>query len=433
MPSGCPNQEAFFASLQRNMPLYKRLSVEWLSSLMRHRSVLDEEAGAVADTARILDEIGLKHERLRIPEDLPDDKFYTMTGSPKGDRQTGKENLVAFAPADEMRGGKSLILCSHLDVVDAEPGLGTPFAPRLVRDRAYGRGAADAKGPVTSVLLALKMLSDAGIRLQAPVEAHFVIEEEIGGNGALAVIRQRPRADGVVVSEPTSLNVHPAGRGALWFALVTKGVSTHMGRANEGVNAIEKAYVAIRLLRRYESRLLAQSRHYPQFERYKYPIQLNIGTMRGGVMPAMVPDLAIVEGGIGFLPNKTLAEIERELHRAIQDGGDEWLKNHYELRFNRLRNDAYAIPSDHPLPQALSQCCKARGKQGEIFGWNVSCDARLYAKVGKMPTVVFGPGNVAQAHASNEYVNISEVVKAAEILATFMISWCGSRPRMTRR
>jgi acetylornithine deacetylase len=205
-----------------------------------------------------------------------------------------------------------------------------------------------------------------------------------------------------------------------------------MGRAHEGVNAIEKAYEAIRLLRRYESRLLAQSQHYPQFERYEYPIQLNIGTIRGGVMPAMVPDAATVGGGIGFLPNKTLAGIERELHQAIQAGDDEWLKSHYELRFNRLRNDAYAIPSDHPLPQALSQCCKARGKQGEIFGWNVSCDARLYARAGKMPTVVFGPGDVVQAHASNEYVKISEVLKAAEILATFMISWCGNRTPAAR-
>jgi acetylornithine deacetylase len=128
------------------------------------------------------------------------------------------------------------------------------------------------------------------------------------------------------------------------------------------------------------------------FERYDLPVQLNIGTLHGGVMPAMVPDEAVLEGGVGFLPNKSLAEVEQDLHRAILGGDDPWLKEHYTLRFARLRNDAYGMSPDHPLPQTLLQCCKDSGVASDIFGWNVSCDARLYAKPGGMPVVIFGPG-----------------------------------------
>jgi acetylornithine deacetylase len=337
----------------------------------------------------------------------------------------GKENLVVSPACRPAGRGRSLILCSHLDVVDASPDFPAAFEPRREGDLLYGRGAADAKGPVVSILLALKMLTDAGIQPAAAVEVHLVVEEETGGNGALALIRQRPGADGVIVAEPTGLNVHPANRGALWFTLVTHGVATHMGRAHEGVNAIEKAAEAIRLLRGYEARLLAESLGYPQFERYDRPIQLNIGTIQGGVMPAMVPDRAVVEGGIGFLPNKTLGQIERELRETIRGGGDDWLREHHEFHFTRLRNDAYEIPATHPLPQTLARCCRQAGAAGDVFGWNVSCDARLYAKAGDIPTVVFGPGDIRQAHARDEGISLREILQAAEVLARFVIVWCG--------
>lgn len=418
--------EAISACLSGNGPRYRDLCVEWLSALVRCRSVSGKEAEAVEATASILDRIGVEFERVRMPADIRDDEYYTAPDSAPPDPWEDKDNLLAHAPALGVVAERSLIVCSHLDVVGVAEENADLFAPCVDGDCLRGRGAADAKGSAVSMLLALQALKDAGVRLRGSADLHLVVEEEIGGNGALAMVRERPPADGVVVCEPTSLHVHPANRGALWFKLITTGVSTHMGRAHEGVNAIEKAMEAIRLFRAYEARLLDESRTHPLFTRYEYPIQLNVGAIQGGVMPSMVPDAAVVEGGIGFLPGKTLNDIEQELHAAIQNGSDDWLKSHYELQFTRLRNEAYEIPPEHPLTQALAACCKAAGAPSEVFGWNVSCDARLYANVGGMPTVVFGPGDVKQAHSAGESVAIPEVVKAAEILARFMVSWCGA-------
>ena len=404
---------------------YEKLASRWLSSLIAHRSVLNEECGVLDEAARIAGTIPLECRRIPYPEATADDPFYTLPNGAKPEPWVAKDNLVAFLSGKRAAQGRSVILCSHLDVVDAAPEWPGAFEPKREGPRLIGRGAADAKGSVVSMLLALKILSDAKVELAGPVELHLVIEEEVGGNGALALIRERPKADAVIVGEPTSLNVHPANRGALWWKLTTFGVATHMGRAHEGVNAIEKAAEAMRLFRELETRLLAESRDYPLFERYERPIQLNIGTFHAGVVPSMVAEKAVVEGGIGFLPNKTLSDMERALHGAVAQSEDAWLKAHYELDFSKVRNDAYEIPGDHPLPVTLSQCCRESGEAGEVFGWNVSCDARLYAKAGGMPTVVFGPGDIRQAHATGEYIEISEVTKAAEILARFLVSWCG--------
>ena len=74
---------------------------------------------------------------------------------------------------------------------------------------------------------------------------------------------------------------------------------------------------------------------------------------------------------------------------------------------------------------ALQQACKQSGLNSEVFGWNVSCDARLYAKIGEMPTIVFGAGSILDAHARDEKIDFNDIVKAAEAMAAFVIEWCG--------
>ena len=130
---------------------------------------------------------------------------------------------------------------------------------------------------------------------------------------------------------------------------------------------------------------------------------------------------------MGFLPNRSLADVEEALREAVRSSGDAWLADHHTFTFDKLRNDAYKIPGDHPLPVAVQAACRSAGLESEVFGWNVSCDARLYAKVGRLPTVVFGPGDIRQAHAADESVDLGEVVTAAGVLARFMVSWCGAR------
>jgi len=197
-----------------------------------------------------------------------------------------------------------------------------------------------------------------------------------------------------------------------------------MGRKHEGVNAIEKSMEVIRHLLEYEKRLVAESQGVPLFERYERPVQVNIGILRAGDWPSTVPSEAILEGGIGFLPNKPMSRIKEEVAAVLAGIEDPWIQDHIQLEFPKLHNDAYAADANHPSVQTLAAACQEAGLPSEVFGWNVSCDARLYHHRGQMPAIVFGPGDIAQAHAANEYIEINQMRQAALAMALYMCRWC---------
>ncbi len=355
-----------------------------------------------------------------IEESIKSDPDYA--GLDLGLEYDGRHNLYVRAGSGEVN--RRLILQTHVDVVPAGDWPDA-FRPRVQGDAVFGRGACDCKGQAATLWLALAALEDAGIELRGRVCAQFVIEEEIGGNGALATILDGERADAAVILEPTGMNVHPACRGACWFRINIHGRSVHMGRKYEGVNAIEKAMSVIADLQAFETRLVEESLNQPLFERYDRPVQVNVGTIRAGDWPSMVPGECEIEGGVGFLPNKPMRVIQDELRQILAESEDPWIREHSRIDFPKLRNDAYAGDPNHPAVQCLASACLANGLPGDVFGWNVSCDARLYALRGGMPAIVFGPGDVKDAHSNHEQINLSDIAKAATVLAEFIVAWCG--------
>jgi acetylornithine deacetylase len=399
---------------------YRDQAVAWLSDLITFPSIQGQEAEAQAYVLRTMRELGLDADYREIPEDLVDDPEYSFSDNQQP--YAGRHNVVGRLGAGS---GRSVILQSHADVVPAS-GWDDGFTPRYDGEFVTGRGAADAKGDVVTILLALAGLRDAGFRPAGAIDAQVVIEEEVGGNGALALLRQGCKADGVVVVEATSFNVFPANRGAIWFRAKTAGRSVHMGRRHEGVNAIEKMVEVINRMLDYEKRLVAESRGQPLFERYEAPVQLCLGTLRAEGWPSMVAGECTMEGGVGFLPNKSMTQIKEELLAAVMATDDDWLREHFDLTFPKLHNDSFAMDPNHPLPVILNEAAISCGQPSEIFGWNVSCDARLYAKVAALPTVVYGPSDVAQAHSVGERMNVDDMLAAATGLALFLTRWCGN-------
>jgi len=372
-------------------------------------------------TGKHFAEMGWGASLTPIPEDITQDPEYTASD----DQQpyAGRANLVVRIPGEG--GGRSLILNSHNDVVPAGEWT-EAFSPRVEGDLVIGRGASDCKGNVTVLYLVARALKDLGLRLAGDLEMQVVIEEEVGGNGSLALIRQGHRAEGVVVLECCDLKVHPANRGVIWFRATVGGKPVHMGKIREGVSAIDKTYELISIWRRLEQRVIAESADQPLFAMYEQPVQMNVGTMHAGEWPSMVPARSVIEGGFGFLPNRSLEDIKGDLRRAVEEEGDEWLRSHYELEFPKLHNDAFETPAEHPLVAGLSRAAGEVGLDGTPTGWIVSCDARLFAKVGGMPTAVFGAGTLTDAHSDRETVRMGDVVRAAEALTLFVVGWCGT-------
>lgn len=391
----------------------------WLMDTIEFESVQGNEQGVQAYMKALLDGLGMNAEYREIPDDIFEDPEYSHNENEMS--YEGRYNVVATL--EGTGGGRSIILQSHTDVV---PGADwkDAFEPKFDGENVIGRGAMDAKGQVVMQTLAIAAIMDLGVELKGDIEQQVVLEEEVGGNGALALIRQGCSADGVVVGEGSSLNVFPANRGAIWFRAKTFGTPKHMGRRHEAENAIEHMMEAIQQMLKYEKKLIKESANYPLFERYEAPVQLCLGIIRAEGWPSMVAGECVLEGGVGFLPNKSMDQVKQELWDAVMETEDEWLKDHFELEYPKLHNDSYEIPGDHPLPVTIHSAVSQYEPSSEIFGWNVSCDARLYNRLAGLPTIVYGAADIDQAHSDNEKVSMTELVNGAKGLALGVINWC---------
>jgi acetylornithine deacetylase len=401
--------------MEKHLPAAVRFLMEAIAFPSTHGN----EAGVQDYIARRWQEAGFGVERHPIPDGIKQDPEYSC---PEVDRAfAGRDNLVV-----RLRGrgpGRSVVLNSHSDVVPADDWPDA-YVPRPEGDMVFGRGACDCKGCLAAMFLAACAMKDLGLPQAGEVIFQVVIDEEVGGNGTLALIREGLKADGAVVVEASSLRLHPANRGALWFRFDFEGRSCHMGRKHEGVNAIELACETIHILYEYEKELIEDKRRQPLFAHYKYPTQVNVGILRGGHFPSAVPGSAVMEGGVGFLPVRPMEQVKADLARCMETLGSDRLRSRYRLSFPKLHNDSYETPLDEPLVQAFHQAVVETTGHREITGWNVSCDARLLAKVGGMPTVVFGPGSIEHAHSAHEQVRLSEIAIAAETLVRFVGKWC---------
>ncbi len=317
--------------------------------------------------------------------------------------------------------GPTVVFNTHLDVVPPSENHPDAFSPHRADGKIFGRGACDAKGQVATLFALALILRERGAQPVGDLLFHVVIEEENGGNGTLAMIRRGVRADAAIVLEPTEMAVVPAVRGAMWFELHTFGRAAHSGSPGSRISALDKAVEAMRILRGYHDRLLAESRGLPLFDVFPDPMPVTFGECAAGTWPAAVPAKAVVRGVFGFLPNRTRAQVRDGMIESIRSEGDEWLRNHFELTFPMLHSEGNMLPVDHPLVTSLLGAVRKNKLQEKISAMTASCDAWLYNNQVRIPTVVFGPGSITHAHSAQEEIVLEDILTAASVLADFVM------------
>jgi len=316
--------------------------------------------------------------------------------------------------------GQSVVFNTHLDVVPPSEGQTEAFAPREEDGIIFGRGACDAKGQAATLFCLAMLLRQRGIRPSGDLIFHFVVEEENGGNGTLAMVRRGVKADAAIVCEPVEMAVVPAVRGAVWFELQTFGRAAHSGSVAGRISALDKAVQAMQILRDYHDRLLAESHGMPLFDQFPDPMPITFGQLVAGNWPSIVPAKAVVKGVLGFLPNRHRHEVQEEIREALLTYGDPWLREHFELAFPMLNSDGNMIPVDHPLVTALLEAVRRNGVRDKVMAMTSACDAWFYNNQARIPTVVFGPGSLSRAHAKEEQIALEDIVTAAAILSDFV-------------
>ncbi|WP_405115071.1 M20/M25/M40 family metallo-hydrolase [Micromonospora sp. NBC_01405] len=328
-----------------------------------------------------------------------------------------RANLHVRFPADA--GLSRVLFSAHVDVVPPAADFPDGFRPRVSGDAVVGRGTADTKGNIVMLAAALRCAAELGLPLSRAVELDLVVEEEIGGNGALSTILHGRDVSEVVVLEPTDLEVLHGHRGCLEFTVRIGGRASHMG--GDGVSAIDGAMEYIAALRGLEARLMAEAMADPDFAGYARPMQINVGRIAGGEWHGSIPALCSVGGAFGFHPRYSLDDVRGMLTDLVAGLGDPWLREHTDIRYEGIRNGAYVgDPHSAVATDLRREAQAATGRQRVPRAWSVSCDARLYHDHLAVPTVVFGAGQLAHAHSSAEQLSIAEWSQGVATLVGFL-------------
>lgn len=384
------------------------------------------ETPAQEATAELMTSAGLEVDLWEI--DLPE-----VQAHPACAWEIERERALGLVGSLEGAGeGRTLLLNGHVDVVPpGDEGLWSdpPFAG-VVRDgRIHGRGALDMKGPLMAGLFAMKAVGDAGVSPAGTVRLQSVVGEEDGGLGTLATLLRGYRGDGAVVMEPTQLAVAPVQAGCLNFRVRVPGRAAHGAVREEGVSAFEKLFLVYESIRALETRRNLKAADDPLFMRYRIPFPISVGTIRGGDWASSVPDHAAMEGRMGVRPDEEMDEARAELEDAVAGAAtaDPFLRERpptvewWGGRFLAARTD----PAD-PLVETLRTSAVATsGSAVAVEGVPFGADAGLLRRVGDIPTVLYGAGDIRRAHRPDEWVEVAELETMARTLAVTIVRFCG--------
>ena len=324
----------------------------------------------------------------------------------------GRPNVVVRVGGG---GGRSLMFNGHLDVVGTEGMVHAPFDAEERGGRLYGRGATDMKAGVAAMCAAAVRAADRGIAGEIVIAA--VCDEEMESLGTRALVASGVRADAAVVTEPTRLAIMPAHKGFVWSRLTVRGRAAHGSRYDLGVDAVRLAALVLAELDEVERGELPRRTH-PLLGR----ASLHASTMRGGVGWSTYPERCVVELERRTLPGERAEDALAEVRAACDRvrARRPALDADVELCFAAGPSD---VPAEAPIVRALGAALAGAGEGVRIEGMSAWTDCAHLNDAG-IPAVCFGPGDIALAHAAEEWVEVREIERAADVLERLAVGWC---------
>ena len=324
----------------------------------------------------------------------------------------GRPNVLArIGPT----GRSPLVLNGHLDVVGTDGMVHAPFEPLTVGDRLYGRGASDMKGGIAAMCVAAARAATRGA-LASEIIIAAVCDEEFESIGTRALLDDGLRATGAIVTEPTRLAVCPAHKGFAWIELTFHGHAAHGSRFDVGIDAVRHAGLLLAALDGFERTTLATRRH-ALLER-----------------PSL--HAAMIEGGTGWSTYAERCTLRIERRTIPGESGENALaeidalcatlaQSHATFRVtSRLvcAQPPSDLAVDAALTQAVSVAANTDGHAAPIEGLSCWTDAALFNQAG-IPALCFGPGDIARAHSAEEWVERSQIERAAHVLEMVCAGW----------
>ncbi len=348
-------------------------------------------------------------------------------------QQADQERCNIIATLKGNGTGKSLMLNGHLDTVPVD-GMDDPFGAVVKDGFMYGRGAADMKSGVAAMAYALILLKRMGAGLDGDLVFAGVIDEEAAkSTGSRVIAEQGPLTDFAIVGEPTGLFPVIAHKGIDYFEIEFSGKAAHSSLPKNGANAIFAAAQFITFVR---------EKLVPLYETLIHPLvgapTINVGLITGSAkinqdfllkksetFAGVIPDSATVYVDVRWTPLQSIPEILEHLNQAVNAILPDNPGVTAEVRYIPLPRPAMEIAQDAKLTSVLLKSTTAISPEtANVKGVSYFADSGILYGVGKIQSLVFGPGDIAVAHSIQERVEVSQIFKAAKIYAETALEVC---------
>lgn len=368
----------------------------------------------------VLEQMGAHIDMFDCPSDI-----YERTNviGPRDRNFSDRPNLVATW--DFGGDGPSIIVNGHMDTVGIDTFEGDPLSGEIRDGRMLGRGTSDCKGGVVAGVSAIKAVLSVADGLRGKLIFQSVVDEECNGSGAgtLACLDAGYTADKAVFVDGKDDTLTVGCSGCLTAAVDVKGMAGHAARGT-GVNAVEKAVLIHQAIYEFKRRREAQ----------RPDARINVGILRGGIHPAVVPAEAHLEMNMVYQLSE--AEESREATgiwggAVVRDAYEQWLRD-AEKEDEWLRDHPSTITwvkdlvpfdetEDQPLVRQLADAFEAvLGRRPDIdrmVAWTDACWPSAY---GKIPTVLYGPGAASAPHTDSEFIELEALMRCVKVLGTFL-------------
>ncbi len=331
------------------------------------------------------------------------------------DAYPGRPNVYSILRGSEEK--PVLMLNGHMDVVP--PGEGwtiEPFGGKIESGRLFGRGAADMKGGLSAMMVAMKSIALAKVELRGTLIFSAVVDEEQAEGGTKRMLESGIKSDFAVVGEPTGLRIASSSKGDVYYEITTLGKSAHSSTPELGTNAISKMAHIIEGINRLSKDL--KTRKHGLLGNPTY----SVGTIDGGTTTNVVPSRCKVTVDRRTLPGESAEDGKAELESMIKNlqGKDPELRAHVRML---VEASPMEVPPNHPFVLTAREAVRhVLGSDKGLIGLSGATDAQLLYNVAKIPSVVLGPGELSQAHRPDESVSLSEIAEAARIYVWLALS-----------
>jgi succinyl-diaminopimelate desuccinylase len=316
----------------------------------------------------------------------------------------GRANLVAEIHGQDQ--GKILAVSGHMDVVDAgnaDLWDFPPYAAEIHDGLIYGRGTTDMKAGLTALIIAMIELKASGEPFKGTVRLLATVGEEVGMMGAEQLTQMGFTQDitGMLIAEPTKPFYHTKHKGSIQYQVIAHGRAAHSSTPDKGINAI---LLINEFINKTNAKMAAATKL-----AYNDTLgaTLNVFTMiAGGNQINSVPEATILSGNARTVPevgNDVVIGIFNEAIDSIN------AKGQGSLALNILQNNQFA---DGANDSDLVASILAVDPDAENRGLSAATDGAIFTDVDNdFDFVIYGPGDMADAHTINEAISVDEYLE----------------------